>query len=199
MLVVNSTNLDFMEEWQAIVINHKKYWKFNIRASLSQQKLDIISDMMEENTRFLLNEWNFIQVSVSSHFSFTFEFRIACVNICDLFLPKDYVDVPCCSLRRKQSPSIQTFLSCLQVDDSRLSDLQALLRLFQVAERSLLHPLVIICVSWYMHTFLTCWNQWYHFLGQYWAPFTFPFSCLSLTGVSNTPSLSGSQKAAVNN
>lgn len=71
---------------------NKHDWKFNIRASLSQQKLDIISDMMEENTRFLLNEWNFIQVSVSSHFSFTFEFRIACVNISDLFLPKDYLD-----------------------------------------------------------------------------------------------------------
>lgn len=49
---------------------------------------------MGENARYLLKEWNFVQVSVSSHFSYNFSENLkhVRVNIHDLFWPKEYLD-----------------------------------------------------------------------------------------------------------
>lgn len=65
---------------------NKQNWIFNMSVSVLQE-LDIIPDLMGENTRYLLKEWNFIQVSVSSHFSYnpSEKWKHVHVNIHDLF------------------------------------------------------------------------------------------------------------------
>ncbi len=96
---------------------------------------------MGENTRYLLKEWNFIQVSVSSHFSYNFSEKLkhVCVNIHDLFWPKECLDFLKAS----------GVLLILQVITEKKIPLYSVLNWFLVS--FVFRSIVLACLKWSLY------------------------------------------------